>query len=292
MRALRAGSHEPYQTQMAQSLTASVVRPLRVLFHWFDPKRTTRPGTVSWHTIGMMVRGEAEYTLYDASGAPQRTIAVGPNTRIWLPRGTVRSVRVGASGCLLYSFQFAIVGTLDHGAYGLPHSLFREPAFEAVRAHDHTLFLFQHLYRLWTMRTPASLLQAQGIALQLIGEMCGASAARDVSPHVLYTIQRLIKFVHENYMNPNLRLDTLAAQTGWSPKYLIHVFRTVMGVTPMEFLQRLRLERATELLEEGTLTVKEVSERVGYKDAAYFARVYRKHTGVPPSKILPPKEAL
>jgi AraC-like DNA-binding protein len=52
---------------------------------------------------------------------------------------------------------------------------------------------------------------------------------------------------------------------------------------PLGLLIRLRLQRAMDLLQQGTHNVAETSHAVGYDDPFYFSRLFRKHMGVPPS---------
>ena len=57
-----------------------------------------------------------------------------------------------------------------------------------------------------------------------------------------------------------------------------------MGDSPINYLIRIRLSKAKELLESSKLSVKEISEAVGYKDPYYFSKLYKKYYGKSPSK--------
>lgn len=78
-------------------------------------------------------------------------------------------------------------------------------------------------------------------------------------------------------------LQTLARLSGFTPQHLNRVFRAALGVTPLQHLARLRMERASTLLLEGRLTVAAVGRAVGYADPYYFSRVFRQHFGHSPS---------
>jgi AraC-like DNA-binding protein/mannose-6-phosphate isomerase-like protein (cupin superfamily) len=77
-------------------------------------------------------------------------------------------------------------------------------------------------------------------------------------------------------------LAELAAWAGYSPQHLNRTFRRVLGVTPLQYLMRMRMERAAELLIEGRLTVRAVGERVGFADPYYFSRAFKQHFGRSP----------
>jgi AraC-like DNA-binding protein len=71
-----------------------------------------------------------------------------------------------------------------------------------------------------------------------------------------------------------------------SPDYLRRLFTRVTGETPMQYLTKLRIEEAKRLMRVLRLGVKEASRQAGFADPAYFARVFRKQTGLRPSEFI------
>ena len=61
-------------------------------------------------------------------------------------------------------------------------------------------------------------------------------------------------------------------------------FKAATGATLIDCLQNLRLEAAKRLLEAGQLPVDEISAEVGYEDASFFRRLFRRRTGLTPSQ--------
>ena len=80
-------------------------------------------------------------------------------------------------------------------------------------------------------------------------------------------------------------LERLAAMVGVSPRQFDRRFKAVVGKTPQEYLQNLRCNAAKELLQNSNLGVADIAELVGYGDASYFSRVYRRHTGQTPTEF-------
>jgi AraC-like DNA-binding protein len=76
----------------------------------------------------------------------------------------------------------------------------------------------------------------------------------------------------------------LSKRCGVSARQLERHLRKQKGVTPLKWLNELRLGHAPKLLTDG-LTVKEAAERLGYEDASHFAKAFRRYHGVPPSKF-------
>lgn len=81
-----------------------------------------------------------------------------------------------------------------------------------------------------------------------------------------------------------MTLDDLAAFAGYTPQHLNRMFRRVLGVTPLQYLSRLRMDGAAALLVEGRLTVKAVAEASGYDDPYYFSRAFKRHFGRSPAQ--------
>ncbi len=83
---------------------------------------------------------------------------------------------------------------------------------------------------------------------------------------------------------PPISLESVAATLGVSAGHLSRMFRRVSGESFRQYLTRKRLERARRLLLDPLYNVAQVAEACGYPSAAYFARVFRKATGMSPGQ--------
>ncbi|MQT33217.1 helix-turn-helix domain-containing protein [Pseudomonas helleri] len=79
-------------------------------------------------------------------------------------------------------------------------------------------------------------------------------------------------------------LERVAQAATASPRTLLRHFKEVEGMTPLDYLHRLRVERAKQLLEVTLIDLTEVMEYCGYQDASAFRRLFRRATGVTPSE--------
>ena len=68
---------------------------------------------------------------------------------------------------------------------------------------------------------------------------------------------------------------------GYSPSYLRELFRAELGISPIRYIHRLRIERACALLHED-IPIWQVAELVGCPNANYFSRLFRAETGITP----------
>ena len=95
----------------------------------------------------------------------------------------------------------------------------------------------------------------------------------------------LIEYVHLNFSDPSVTVESMAARLGVTTAYFREIFVENMGVSPLKYLIKLRLDYAVALLESGYYTVEEVAEMSGYNDPKYFSTSIRRYTGMPPSRI-------
>jgi AraC family transcriptional regulator of adaptative response / methylphosphotriester-DNA alkyltransferase methyltransferase len=89
--------------------------------------------------------------------------------------------------------------------------------------------------------------------------------------------------IARRYGEPDLSLGSVAHEIATSRRQLQRAFAEVGGTSFSRELQRARMQRAAELLLEGSLPVQAVAAAVGYRQAAQFAKVFRRHHGAPPS---------
>ena len=91
------------------------------------------------------------------------------------------------------------------------------------------------------------------------------------------------EYMRHHYMEP-LTVPELARQYGLSSKQFAYLFQKHTGMSPNKFLIEYRMRRAKELLCTTTFSVAKIAEYVGYSDPYYFSLLFKKRTGLPPSK--------
>ncbi|CAA9234053.1 MAG: hypothetical protein AVDCRST_MAG77-1287 [uncultured Chloroflexi bacterium] len=92
----------------------------------------------------------------------------------------------------------------------------------------------------------------------------------------------VFRMIEECHAEP-LALRDLAAAAHLHPAYLSTVFRQAVGVSPLRYLARYRLDRARELLLSTDLTVATIASRAGFGDPRYLSRVFRRAEGITPA---------
>lgn len=93
---------------------------------------------------------------------------------------------------------------------------------------------------------------------------------------------RILRCMEQNLRDNSLSLESIAGDCGISASYLVRYFRGCMGVTPMQYVDTLRMDIARRLLTTTGCTLREVVEQCGYLDESNFARKFKKQEGMTP----------
>ena len=94
-------------------------------------------------------------------------------------------------------------------------------------------------------------------------------------------VQDAVSILEKHY-SEHLKASDIAQYLGISERGLIEHFKTYLGYTFLEYLTTYRMNKASFLLKEKTLTVYQVAEKVGYKDYRYFCKIFKTHFAMTP----------
>ncbi|MGI6095512.1 MAG: AraC family transcriptional regulator [Lachnospiraceae bacterium] len=98
-----------------------------------------------------------------------------------------------------------------------------------------------------------------------------------------HKIRPVIDYIHRNF-RANITLEDVAKEVALSKNYLCTRFKTTLGCTVFEYIERVRIDYATLLLETTSLSVSEIASKAGFNGISYFNRVFKKSKGVAPSQ--------
>ncbi len=102
-------------------------------------------------------------------------------------------------------------------------------------------------------------------------------------PNLPNRMSEALNYIHVNAYS-EIDLNRAAAICFLSRDRFNHVFKETTGYPPNVYLTKLRVERAKQLLRDEGMSVRECAESVGFDDANYFCRVFKKETGIPPKR--------
>ena len=90
-------------------------------------------------------------------------------------------------------------------------------------------------------------------------------------------------FTEKNYEQA-LSVERLAGQCNMSPRNFIRRFEAATGNTPLEYLQRVRIEAAKKLLENSNDSMEQIAVKCGYGDIGFFRKIFKRHVAINPKE--------
>jgi transcriptional regulator GlxA family with amidase domain len=264
------------------------------------PAARTRYGLVAGGLRPLPRRTEQLPDVVVVAGAPVNPMPDEQSAVVaWLRRHharipTVVSICTGA-------FVLAAAGILD-GRRATTHWMFLDELrarYPSVQVVDEGIYVKDG--PVWTS---AGLTAGIDLTLALVEEQHGRALAMEVAKRMVLFLRRsghqaqfssalerqkqqpprqrdLAAYVVEHLPEP-LSVSRLASAAGMSTRSLTRWCRAELGESPAEMVRRLRLEEAKRLLEETTLTVKEIGSRTGLGDASTLWRVFTEYAGITP----------
>lgn len=97
-------------------------------------------------------------------------------------------------------------------------------------------------------------------------------------------IDKLVTWIEANMKDPDLRIDDIAYAVGMSRTVLYGKVKSLLGMSPVDFVRHLRITRAARLIKESHLYFSEIAYKVGFTDPKYFGRTFKAKTGMSPSE--------
>ena len=179
-----------------------------------------------------------------------------------------------------------------------------QEAISHARAHTIHIIMCAHTLPDMTGEECKSLLQndtlTSHIPVIVLGNKVGMS---EISPEVIDTeirehktsrldkmfIDKLNTSIEKNLDDFNFNVEILSSEMCLSRAQLFRKCKALIGESPVEYIRSKRLNRAKELLIEGSTSVSEVATQVGFADASYFSRCFKTYFGITPNDMLSAK---
>lgn len=143
------------------------------------------------------------------------------------------------------------------------------------------LELFRRLLHVW--RQENSDLLSLSLFYQLLAELKRRTFAEADKSSPRYRLRPAADWLHTHREEPYPDLDKLASLCGLSKEYFRQSFRDTYGMSPLQYLHREKLQYACTLLTDSRLSITEIAGLCGFDGGNYFARFFRKHTGMTPT---------
>ena len=237
-------------------------------------RATDKSGGRKDNGIFYVFNGEAAF--FEESG---RSVVAKSGELLFIPKGSRYRMKYTAESTTFVLVNFK-VASVDSGA-----PLFSENI--SVIACDDDRFRVAKIMTGFELcashKSLGAAFRKKELFYRLVGWLCEASGARDLQRDVDPKIVEGVRLLERTYLE-NLPITSFAEASHISINSFRTLFRKQFGVSPVRYRNYLRIERAKELLREGSLSIAEVAYASGFENIGYFCRYYQREVGETPSE--------
>lgn len=217
------------------------------------------------HGLAIFLGGER---TFDFDG---RKMKVGGNTIVYFPKGCNYTIRDKvAFDCYAINFQ------MPDGASFPPFS------FKIKNIHTY-VESFRQAQRLRARKRPGFDSKIKALLYGILANMQSEYALPYANSAI---IEPAIRYIHANYDKQSISVPHLAALCGISCVHLRNTFVKCFAMSPIRYVNDLKLTRAKELLSSQFYTVSQVCYLSGYRDESHFCREFKKHFDLTPGDYM------
>ena len=163
----------------------------------------------------------------------------------------------------------------------VPLSLLTNPAGSVYHDHDGSIHqLMEAMLNEYNSKPEGYLEMIRCLLIQMLIYLVRHSAIT-ATGNYHPAVVRLAQFFDEE-SDRDLSMGKLCSQLGYTPQYLCNLFHQQTGMTPVTYLQKVKIRKSCRLLTSGSMKVSEVAEAVGYQDVKYFTQIFKRYMGVAP----------
>lgn len=153
--------------------------------------------------------------------------------------------------------------------------------------------LFCNTFDSYMRKEPLAPLMLKGYFLVLLARLLAIPQERNSQSEYISSVQETKHFVKlkpvlqyiEEHIGDHISAEQLADMIGMSPKYFYSYFKTNIGLTPQNYITRIKMNRAREYLIDRSLTVKEIAYQLGFSDPYTFSKVFKRFNRTSPSRF-------
>lgn len=224
---------------------------------------TDRPS----HGLALNLDGEKLYRFADGTN-----LVVKANDVVYLPKGSYYQVVSKTTGdCFAVNFQILSEETFPPFVLSVKNpQLFKE--------------LYAQATKIWQRNQSGREYKCKALLYETLYELSRQQESGYFPSDKQTLLAPAVAYIHRHYTHEAMNAQKLSELCGISYEYFRRLFKYLYGVSPVEYINRLKLTRAKELLSDGSYSVSEAAFESGFSDLSYFSRFFKRKTGISPSE--------
>ena len=144
---------------------------------------------------------------------------------------------------------------------------------------------FSELLSIWSTRDTGYLLKCRSLISDILYMMIRENTESPVQNPYADKLDALKLHIAKNYTK-TFSINELAEITGISPSYFRMLFKKHTGYSAIQYQNRIKINKACDMLKSRTFNITEIAYAVGYSDVYYFSRIFKKTMGISPSEYI------
>lgn len=242
------------------------IQALSSIYTYETERKTFSSGDArTCHNLAYQVTGSYDH-FFDFG-----TLSVGENSLFFINKQdtyTVKRLRQGYSVCVTF------YGDID----------FQSTVFDC--SNDPQVYnLFQKLIRLRNLDIDSNRCLATAIVYELFSIIYKKKNRAYIPSTTSGKISLARDYIRTHYRDEQCKAEELAKICGVGIKRFRELFKQLYKTTPAQYAIDLRLNESIKLLTDGNLSIQTIAETVGFSDAYYFSKLFKKRFGVSPKKF-------
>jgi YesN/AraC family two-component response regulator len=187
--------------------------------------------------------------------------------------------------CLTVHFSYARVN-INEGQWSISEELQALPYQAAQELKDYYQIedVFKKLVATWDAKLPGYEFMSKSLLQQLLIAITQNIKKENNNFSSSLKVERVIEYMHE-HIQDKITLSQLSDLVQLSPTYLSRAFKETTGYSTIEFFNKIKVDKAKEIILGGNRKIKEVAGALGFADEFYFSRLFKKTEGLSPTEF-------
>lgn len=222
-----------------------------------------------------------ELELYTTSG----NISIVNNEKINQKKGNILIARPGDVRCSINHFECYYAHFMCYDEE-IVKNLELLPTVFSTENTDSLSEIFKNLIRAKKLFGMSKRLYIQGKLMELISLIEFENSQKYVGKYKSYVgdVEEACRFAAENFEQP-IQLCDMALNVNLSAGFFHKVFKEIKGITPTEYITKIRLEAAKDMLKRTNISLSEIAVSCGFSSQSYFNYVFKKYTNLTPKSF-------
>ena len=201
-------------------------------------------------------------------------VSVKPGTVMFLDKASFYAITTDSDNYAFFCVDFDVLWTIRLNLSSAAFTLTRPEPVEHI---------FLRLEKCWQQKQTSHRLRAKGLLYEVLALVMEEQRSAYQPSDKYAKIEPAVRYLENHYFEPELSVDRLPELAGgMTAVHFRRLFKEIFRVSPQRYLILLRIRQAKDLLRCQLYAVTEVAEMVGYANANYFGKAFKKETGHTP----------